>query len=60
MSRLIRPKIKIKPVIGTKKAAVTQALAGNARYHQQLKITELFGKIDFDPAYDYKRQRRRA
>ncbi len=37
----------------TKKAAVTQALI----HLRQLKIKELFGTIDFDPDYDYKKQR---
>ncbi|HBF32959.1 TPA: DUF2191 domain-containing protein [Candidatus Sumerlaeota bacterium] len=41
----------------TKKAAVTQALNDYVRGLQQDKILELFGKVDFDPAYHYKRQR---
>jgi len=44
----------------TKKAAVTEALREYVQRHQQAKITDLFGKIDFDPAYDYKKQRKRA
>lgn len=44
----------------TKKAAVTQALADYIRHLKQERILDLFGKIDFDPAYDYKRQRARA
>ena len=27
--------------------------------HKHAEIVGLFGKIDFDPAYDYKRQRKR-
>jgi Arc/MetJ family transcription regulator len=44
----------------TKKAAVTQALADYIRQLKQERILELFGKLDFDPAYNYKRQRARA
>lgn len=44
----------------TKKAAVTQALADYIRHLKQERILDLFGKIDFDPSYDYKRQRARA
>ena len=43
----------------TKKAAVTQALADYIRHLQQERILDLFGKVDMDPAYDYKRQRAR-
>ena len=41
----------------TKKAAVTQALTDYIRRLQQKKILDLFGKVDFAPGYDYKRQR---
>jgi Arc/MetJ family transcription regulator len=46
----------------TKKAAVTEALREyiQQRKRQQVKIIELFGKIKFDPKYDYKKQRRRT
>jgi Arc/MetJ family transcription regulator len=44
----------------TKKAAVTTALQEYVRNLKQEKILSLFGKIDFDPNYDYKRQRRRS
>jgi len=44
----------------TKKAAVTQALTDYIRHLRQEKILDLFGKVDFNPAYDYKRQRARA
>jgi Arc/MetJ family transcription regulator len=44
----------------TKKAAVTQALTDYIRHLKQERILELFGKLDFDPAYNYKRQRARA
>ena len=44
----------------TKKAAVTQALMDYIRHLRQDGILDLFGKVDFDPEYDYKRQRTRA
>ena len=44
----------------TKKAAVTQALTDYVRHLRQERILDLFGKVDFDPKYDYKRQRSRA
>lgn len=44
----------------TKKATVTEALEEYVRRRRQSKILKLFGKIDFEPDYDYKNQRRRA
>jgi Arc/MetJ family transcription regulator len=44
----------------TKKEAVTQALTDYVRHLRQERILDLFGRIDFDPAYDYKRQRAKA
>ena len=44
----------------TKKDTVNQALEEYVRHRKQARILELFGKIDFDPRYDYKRQRRRS
>ncbi|MBI4729871.1 MAG: type II toxin-antitoxin system VapB family antitoxin [Acidobacteria bacterium] len=44
----------------TKKDTVTEALQEYIQRRRQARILELFGKIDFDPGYDYKRQRRRA
>jgi len=41
----------------TKKAAVTAALEEYVRHRKQLEILDLFGTIDFDPAYDYKKNR---
>jgi Arc/MetJ family transcription regulator len=43
----------------TKKATVTEALEEYIRHRKQAKIVELFGKVEFDPKYDYKKQRRR-
>jgi Arc/MetJ family transcription regulator len=44
----------------TKKATVTEALHEYIRRRRQARILDLFGTVDFDPAYDYKKQRRRA
>ena len=42
----------------TKKEAVTAALDEYIRRRKQLKILELFGKIEYDENYDYKRERK--
>lgn len=44
----------------TKKAAVTQALSDYIRHLKQERILDLFGAVDFDAEYNYKRQRARA
>lgn len=41
----------------TKKATVNEALREFIQHRRQLKILGLFGKIDFDPGYDYKKAR---
>ncbi len=43
----------------TKKEAVTTALEEYVRNRKQLRILEDFGTVDFDPAYDYRAERRR-
>ena len=43
----------------TKKDAVTQALKEYIQRMEQKKIVKLFGKVDYDPDYDYKVQRTR-
>ena len=43
----------------TKKAAVTQALTEYVRHLEQEKILSLLGTVEFDPRYDYKKQRSR-
>ncbi len=43
----------------TKKEAVTAALSEYVRRHKQLRILEAFGTFEFDPAYDYKKERRK-
>ena len=44
--------------VKTKKAVVHDALAEYVRARKQRRVVELFGKIDFDPDYDYKALRR--
>ena len=43
----------------TKKETVTAALDEYVQRRKQLQILDLFGTIDFDEAYDYKRERRK-
>ena len=44
----------------TKKDTVNAALREYILHRKQAAVTELFGKVDFDPGYDYKKQRRKA
>ena len=41
----------------TKQEALNAALAEFVQRHNRLRILELAGKIDFDPAWDYKKMR---
>ena len=43
----------------TKKAAVTKALEEFIARREQREILDLFGKLDWDPDYDYKTERQR-
>lgn len=43
----------------TKRETVEAALREYVLKRKRREILELFGTIDFDPAYDYKRARRR-
>lgn len=43
----------------TKKEAVTAALDEYIRRRKQMKIVKLFGTIDYDKDYDYKKNRMR-
>ena len=43
----------------TKKATVTEALEEFIRRREQGRILDLFGTIDYDPDYDYKKERER-
>lgn len=42
----------------TKKSVVTEALQEYIRKRKQQEILKLFGKVDYDPVYDYKKQRK--
>ena len=43
----------------TKKAAVTEALREYIARRKQRRILDLFGQVDYDPKYDFKKQRRK-
>jgi Arc/MetJ family transcription regulator len=43
----------------TKKATVTEALREYIQRRKQVELLDLFGTIEWEPDYDYKRQRRR-
>ena len=43
----------------TKKDTVTEALQEYIGRRKQARLADLFGTIDYDPKYDYKKQRRR-
>jgi hypothetical protein len=43
----------------TKKAAVTRALQEFIARREQRRVAELFGKLEWDSAYDYKAERSR-
>jgi Arc/MetJ family transcription regulator len=43
----------------TKKDTVNEALREYIQRRSQAKILELFGTVEIDPKYDYKKQRRR-
>jgi hypothetical protein len=44
----------------TKREAVTAALQEYIRAKRRLGILDMCGKVDFDPAWDYKADRRRG
>ena len=41
----------------TKKAVVTEALKEYIQRRKQVQVLNLFGKVDYDPQYNYKKQR---
>jgi len=43
----------------TKKAAVTQALVEFIAKRERAKVKELFGQLEWDDTYDYKKERSR-
>jgi len=46
--------------LSTKKAVVTQALEEYIQRRRQKEILNLFDSIDYDPEYDYKKERQRG
>ncbi|HEX9632633.1 MAG TPA: type II toxin-antitoxin system VapB family antitoxin [Gemmatimonadales bacterium] len=44
----------------TKRAAVTRALEEFIARREQRRLVDLFGSLDWDPAYDYKVERSRT
>ena len=42
----------------TKKEAVNQALSEYVQRREQLKVLDFFGKVELDPGFDYKKQRK--
>ncbi len=44
----------------TKKDTVNEALREYVQRRRQVKVLELFGKMDYDATFDYKKQRRRT
>ena len=42
----------------TKRETVTEALREYIQRRRQLRAIDLFGKIDFDPSYDHKKNRK--
>ena len=43
----------------TKRSAVMDALKEYIQHRRQLKALRLFGTIEYDPHFDYKKQRKR-
>lgn len=43
----------------SKKAAVNAALEEYIKRHKQAAVLDLFGRVDFDPQWDYKAARER-
>ena len=43
----------------TKRETVTEALQEYINRRKQVGVLELFRSVDYDPKYDYKKQRRR-
>jgi Arc/MetJ family transcription regulator len=44
----------------TKKATVTEALQEYIQHRKEARIVEMFGTVNFDPKYDYRKQRRKV
>ncbi len=57
-SRLIERAVRVSGA-PSKKAAVTAALQEFIARREQGRLLELFGKLEWDPSYDYKSERAR-
>ena len=44
----------------TKKSTVTKALEEYIARRKRLKALDMFGKLEFDPNFDYKKDRKRS
>lgn len=44
----------------TKKAAINEALQEYVQRRRQMEVLDLFGRVDIDPDYSYKEQRKRS
>lgn len=44
----------------TKKSTVTEALEEYIKRRKRLKALDMFGRLEFDPNYDYKKDRKRS
>jgi Arc/MetJ family transcription regulator len=44
----------------TKKSTVTEALEEYIKRRKRLKALEMFGKLEYDPNFDYKKDRKRS
>ena len=44
----------------TKKSTVTEALEEYIKRRKRLKALEMFGKLEYDPSFDYKKDRKRS
>ncbi|NJL99499.1 MAG: type II toxin-antitoxin system VapB family antitoxin [Synechococcaceae cyanobacterium SM2_3_2] len=53
---LVQDAMSLNPDLTLEKA-IESALAFYVKQQQRLKIIELLGAIDYDPDYDYKKQR---
>jgi Arc/MetJ family transcription regulator len=56
--RLLEEAVKIGGK-ATKRAAVTEALQEYIARRKQVRVLDLFGSVDYAPAYNYKAQRKR-
>ena len=44
----------------TKKSTVTEALEEYIKRRKRLKALEMFGELEYDPSFDYKKDRKRS